>query len=279
MSVTKLVTRRIAKPWGRCRLAPWFADTAEGADQVGEIWFEDPRGGDPDLLIKYLFTSERLSVQVHPDDAAARAAGYPRGKEEAWLVLGVEPPGEVGLGTTRPLSAEELRAAALDGSIETLMDWKQVKAGDFIYSPAGTVHAIGAGVTLIEVQQNVDVTYRLYDYGRPRELHLDAGIAVADARPFAIIDRSRALGQGRTVLTEAGKFVAERWAPTTDTIYIECSSGRPVWLTVIAGQAGDAAAGNVLMVEGDARLPVAAGTDILAAYPGGAVEPAIVRFG
>lgn len=279
MSVTKLVTRRIAKPWGRCRLAPWFADTAEGADQVGEIWFEDPRGGDPDLLIKYLFTSERLSVQVHPDDAAARAAGYPRGKEEAWLVLGVEPPGEVGLGTTRPLSAEELRAAALDGSIETLMDWKQVKAGDFIYSPAGTVHAIGAGVTLIEVQQNVDVTYRLYDYGRPRELHLDAGIAVADARPFAIIDRSRALGQGRTVLTEAGKFVAERWAPTTDSIYIECSSGRPVWLTVIAGQAGDAAAGNVLMVEGDARLSVAAGTDILAAYPGGAVEPTIVRFG
>ena len=279
MSVTKLVTRRIAKPWGRCRLAPWFADTAEGADRVGEIWFEDPRGGDPDLLIKYLFTSERLSVQVHPDDAAARAAGYPRGKEEAWLVLGVEPPGEVGLGTTLPLSAEELRAAALDGSIETLMDWKQVKAGDFIYSPAGTVHAIGAGVTLIEVQQNVDVTYRLYDYGRPRELHLDAGIAVADARPFAIIDRSRALGQGRTVLTEAGKFVAERWAPTTDSIYIECSSGRPVWLTVIAGQAGDAAAGNVLMVEGDARLPVAAGTDILAAYPGGAVEPAIVRFG
>lgn len=279
MSVTKLVTRRIAKPWGRCRLAPWFADTVEGADQVGEIWFEDPRGGDPDLLIKYLFTSERLSVQVHPDDAAARAAGYPRGKEEAWLVLGVEPPGEVGLGTTRPLSAEELRAAALDGSIETLMDWKQVKAGDFIYSPAGTVHAIGAGVTLIEVQQNVDVTYRLYDYGRPRELHLDAGIAVADARPFAIIDRSRALGQGRTVLTEAGKFVAERWAPTTDTIYIECSSGRPVWLTVIAGQAGDAAAGNVLMVEGDVRLSVAAGTDILAAYPGGAVEPAIVRFG
>jgi len=279
MSVTKLVTRRIAKPWGRCRLAPWFADTVEGADQVGEIWFEDPRGGDPDLLIKYLFTSERLSVQVHPDDAAARAAGYPRGKEEAWLVLGVEPPGEVGLGTTLPLSAEELRAAALDGSIETLMDWKQVKAGDFIYSPAGTVHAIGAGVTLIEVQQNVDVTYRLYDYGRPRELHLDAGIAVADARPFAIIDRSRALGQGRTVLTEAGKFVAERWAPTTDSIYIECSSGRPVWLTVIAGQAGDAAAGNVLMVEGDARLPVAAGTDILAAYPGGAVEPAIVRFG
>jgi mannose-6-phosphate isomerase len=177
------------------------------------------------------------------------------------------------------LSAEELRAAALDGSIETLMDWKQVKAGDFIYSPAGTVHAIGAGVTLIEVQQNVDVTYRLYDYGRPRELHLDAGIAVADARPFAIIDRSRALGQGRTVLTEAGKFVAERWAPTTDSIYIECSSGRPVWLTVIAGQAGDAAAGNVLMVEGDARLSVAAGTDILAAYPGGAVEPTIVRFG
>src|SRR3546814_13278228 len=73
---------------------------------------------------------------------------------------------------TRRLSGEELRAAALDGSIEQLMDWKDVKAGDFFFIPAGTVHAIGAGLKLVEVQQNVDVTYRLYDYGRPRELHL-----------------------------------------------------------------------------------------------------------
>src|SRR3546814_12109156 len=85
---------------------------------------------------------------------------------------------------TRRLSGEELRAAALDGSIEQLMDWKDVKAGDFFFIPAGTVHAIGAGLKLVEVQQNVDVTYRLYDYGRPRELHLEDGMVASKAEPY-----------------------------------------------------------------------------------------------
>src|SRR3546814_2738640 len=92
-----------------------------------------------------------------------------RGKDEAWLILAAEPDSTIALGTKRPVGREELRDAALDGSIEDLLDWKPVKAGDFYYSPAGTVHAIGAGITLIEVQQNVDLTYRLYDYGRPRD--------------------------------------------------------------------------------------------------------------
>jgi mannose-6-phosphate isomerase len=89
------------------------------------------------------------------------------------------------MGTRRPLTPEELRDASLSGEIEALMDWKPVQAGDYFYIPAGTVHAIGAGITLVEVQQYADVTYRLYDYGRPRELHLEDGVAVSRAEPYA----------------------------------------------------------------------------------------------
>jgi mannose-6-phosphate isomerase len=155
-------------------------------EPIGEIWFEAPDGADPQLMVKYLFTSERLSIQVHPNDADAHAKGHKRGKDEAWVVLAAEPGATIALGTNRPVSREELRTAALDGSIEQLMHWQPVTAGDVIYSPAGTVHAIGAGLTILEVQQNVDLTYRLYDYGRPRELHLDDGIAVSDPLPFEI---------------------------------------------------------------------------------------------
>jgi mannose-6-phosphate isomerase len=121
------------------------------------------------------------------------------------LILDAEPGATLGMGTLRPLSGEALRETSLSGEIETLMDWKPVKTGDFFYIPAGTVHAIGAGVTLVEVQQNVDVTYRLYDYGRPRELHLDDGVAVSLPAPYsrpatniallddaALLDRSEA---------------------------------------------------------------------------------------
>ncbi len=136
------------------------------------------------LLVKYIFTSEYLSVQVHPNDQQARERGLSAGKTECWYILDAEPGARLGLGLLEPMDADELRAAALDGSIEQLMLWKPVKPGDVFFVPAGTVHAIGAGLTLIEVQQNSDVTYRLYDYGRPRELHLDDGIAVALGEPY-----------------------------------------------------------------------------------------------
>jgi mannose-6-phosphate isomerase len=90
----------------------------------------------------------------------------------------------LGIGFSEPLSSDAMRQAAEDGSIERLMQWHKVRAGDFFYIPAGTVHAIGAGISLIEVQQNSTITYRLYDYGRPRELHLDEGIAVAHGAPY-----------------------------------------------------------------------------------------------
>ena len=132
------------------------------------------------LLVKYLFTSERLSVQVHPDDDAATAAGHDRGKDEAWLILDAEPGAEIAIGLKKQLSTEALKASALDGSIVDRLDWREVAPGDAFYSPAGTLHAIGAGLTLLEVQQNADITYRFFDYGRDRELHLDEAVAAAD---------------------------------------------------------------------------------------------------
>ena len=181
MTATRLRAVPVERVWGRRDLPAGLPRLGDGVP-VGEIWFEPPAGAA--LLVKYLFTAERLSIQVHPDDAAARARGLPRGKDEAWYILDAAPGARIGLGLTREVSREALRAAALDGSIETLLDWRPVSAGQMLYSPAGTIHAIGGGIALIEIQQNLDLTYRLYDYGRPRELHLDDGIAVARAGPW-----------------------------------------------------------------------------------------------
>lgn len=150
--------------------------------RIGEVWFTG--GNDLPLLAKYIFTSERLSVQVHPDDEQARARGLAQGKTECWYILDAEPDAVLGLGLVREVARDELRRSALDGSIEQLVDWRPVRAGDFFFVPAGTVHAIGAGISLLEFQQNTDVTYRLYDYERPRELHLDDGVAVASTGPY-----------------------------------------------------------------------------------------------
>jgi mannose-6-phosphate isomerase len=183
MTAICLATKYVEKPWGRDTLPALFPDGA--GRRIGEVWFDGPQGRHPPLLVKYIFTSERLSIQVHPDDAQGQARGLPGGKSECWLVLAAEPGATLGMGTIEALDGETLRATSLDGRIEALMDWKPVQAGDFFYIPAGTVHAIGAGITLVEVQQNVDVTYRLYDYGRPRELHLEDGVAVSRAEPYA----------------------------------------------------------------------------------------------
>jgi mannose-6-phosphate isomerase len=110
----------------------------------------------------------------------------------------------LGVGTIRPLDADALRDASLSGEIEQLMEWKPVKAGDFFYIPAGTVHAIGAGITLVEVQQYADITYRLYDYVRPRELHLDDGVAVSVAKPYS--DRRSGQARGNMQLVDGPHF-------------------------------------------------------------------------
>ena len=270
MTATLLATHRVEKPWGRHKLWPGFADPAAGGDPVGEIWFQTPGDSTPDLLIKYLFTSEKLSVQVHPNDEQAHAAGLPRGKDECWVILDAEPDSTIALGTKAPVDRDTLRDAALDGSIEGLLDWKPVKAGDFFYSGSGTIHAIGAGITLIEVQQNSETTYRLYDYGRPRELHLDAGVAVSDPVPFVPHPMPGRVAEGRTILVEGPKFVLERWPGGNRTLTLP--DGVTGWLVPVAGEGvADGVAwraGDCLTLAGTAQIEASAGSDLLFAYPG-----------
>lgn len=148
---------------------------------MGEVWYQatPPLS----LLPKLLFTTARLSVQVHPDDLQARARGLGNGKTEMWHVLRAEPGAAIGLGFKRQVTKQEAREASLSGAIEQLIDWIPVQAGDTVFTPAGTVHALGAGLVVCEIQQNSDTTYRLYDYGRPRELHPEEALAVADLGP------------------------------------------------------------------------------------------------
>mgnify|MGYP003346047167 CR=1 FL=1 len=224
-----LEKKRIPKPWGRYDLPHPF----EGApsEKIGEIWFDDA-GTQQDLLVKYLFTSEKLSIQVHPSDQLARQSGLPSGKEECWIVIDAEPGAVLGIGTKVPLSPEDLRIAAIDGSIEQLMDWMPVSRGDLFYIPPGTVHAIGGGVSIIEVQQNADITYRLYDYGRPRDLHLDDGIKAAIAKPYEEHMHSRIDLACEEHIFDGPKFAL--W--TISDWPADLLSGEPVQLIPLRGQ-------------------------------------------
>ena len=186
--------------WGVERLPKWYPQPEPGRP-VGEAWLtaaeceaetgemlgELARGnpaafgadtnGFP-LLIKMLFPREKLSVQVHPNDAEAQALGHPRGKTECWYIVQAEPGATVAVGLKEPMTGEQVRAAIADQTLEGKLRHLPVKAWDMVYVDAGTVHAIGPGVTVLETQEYSDITYRLYDYGRPRELHVEQGLAV-----------------------------------------------------------------------------------------------------
>ena len=173
--LTRLTPRFVPKVWGSTDLEPWYRDRGE---KIGEVWFE----GLPDLplLIKFLFTTEPLSVQVHPE-----------GKTEMWHILAAEPGAKIAAGFREPITEQRLRESALSGEIQQLLEWHEARPGDTFFIPAGTVHAIGAGLTLCEIQQWSDVTYRLFDYGRPRELHLDEGVRVSRMGPHAARQKAR----------------------------------------------------------------------------------------
>ncbi|HYL38363.1 MAG TPA: class I mannose-6-phosphate isomerase [Bryobacteraceae bacterium] len=169
----RLSTRFLEKEsWGAQDLAPWYPSPEK---KIGEVWFE----ADIPLLVKFLFTSDRLSVQVHPDDAFAALHEKSLGKTEMWYVLRADPGAQLAIGFRETLTRDRLRESALSGEIVNLLNWISVEAGHAFFLPAGTVHAIGPGLALCEIQQNSDVTYRLYDYGRPRELHLEKALQVA----------------------------------------------------------------------------------------------------
>ena len=129
------------------------------------------------LLVKFLFPGDKLSVQVHPDDEQAKKDGYPCGKTECWYVLRAEPGAQVALGLKPGTTLDDFRHAIEQTRAEELLNWVDVFAGDMLYVAAGTVHTIGGGMVLVETQQTSDTTYRMYDYGRGRELHLEEGLA------------------------------------------------------------------------------------------------------
>lgn len=129
------------------------------------------------LLMKFLMPKEKLSVQVHPDDEGARKIGQACGKTECWYVLAAERGAQVGLGLKHGVTRDEVKKAIVENRLEPLMNWVDIKPGDLVYVDAGTIHAIGPGSIIVETQQNSDTTYRLYDYGRGRELHIEQGMA------------------------------------------------------------------------------------------------------
>ena len=197
-------TRRIepqffSKIWGTPHIDPWFAP--RGEEKTGEVWF--PAN---DLLIKFLFTSGDLSVQVHPDDQYARVNENSRGKTEAWHILRTDPGARIALGFNERIDRERIVPLAESGEIMDLLNWIAVSPGETYFVPPGTVHAIGAGVALCEIQQYSDITYRLYDYGRGRELHLRAAGDVARAEAHPGRSEPKDLGDGVRLWVDCEHF-------------------------------------------------------------------------
>ena len=273
MSIEHARAHSVAKPWGVMDLRPW--SESQDAVPVGEIRYERPdrASADPSLLLKLLFTSERLSIQVHPDDASAHAIGLPNGKTEAWYVLSAAPDAKVGLGLTRRLTPQQLREAVADGTILDLVRWRSAAAGDTISVPAGTIHAIGAGLVVAEIQQNSDATFRLFDYGRARDLHVESAIAVANAGPADLAVEPRRLTGERTLLVSGPYFVFERIDLLPNSKW-HLEVGAETWLLVIAGVgiagSSDVAPGDVVFAQADrvALQAGASGMAALVAYPG-----------
>jgi mannose-6-phosphate isomerase len=157
------------------------------------------------LLVKFIFTSERLSVQLHPADGD----GVPRGKTEMWHILEAAPGATIAMGFKEAVTREQLREATRTGEIEQLLRWVPVSAGETYVIPAHTVHAIGGGIMLCEIQQNSDVTYRLWDYGRPREIHVEQAVPLCDLGVHPGARTAIARGDGRREIGASPYFVTE----------------------------------------------------------------------
>ena len=228
----------VNRVWGWTNLEPWFAQTAHG-DPIGEVWLtgddcvaetgpwaglklseifaehRDPmlgptsRGESSPLLIKALFAREKLSVQVHPDDAMARKYGFPRGKTECWYALAADPGAQVACGLKPGVTVVRVRAAIADGSLEQDLNVIPIAAGEMIFVDSGTVHAIWPGSVILETQQNSDITYRMFDYGRPRELHIEKSLEAMRLSTHAGKIEPHVLPD-RTLLLDAEYFRIER---------------------------------------------------------------------
>jgi mannose-6-phosphate isomerase len=234
----RIEPRFTGRVWGFCDLRPWYDRVAEG-EPIGEVWLTGDdclvatgahagtrlaalfteegetllgRGApstDSPLLIKTIFAREKLSVQVHPDDKMAQKYGEPRGKTECWYALAAEPGAEVAVGVKPGTTLEQIEEEIEAGTLEASLNAVPVTAGEMIFVDAGTIHAIWPGSILLETQQNCDLTYRMFDYGRGRELHIQRSL---EATKLATRAGKIALRQlaDRTVLIDAEYFRVER---------------------------------------------------------------------
>jgi mannose-6-phosphate isomerase len=258
--------------------SPWSSAGNPDCDTIGEIWYERSALADPDpsLLLKLLFTNQPLSIQVHPNDAYAQSNGLPNGKNEAWYVLSAALGAKVAVGLKRRLNAQQLRHAVNDGSISDLVAWQEVSPGDTIFVAAGTIHAIGAGLVIAEIQQRSDTTFRLFDHGRGRELNVEDAIAVADAGPASGRVTPKRLSETRMLLASNAHFIFERidLAPNSNWCL---EAKQETWLLVVRGSTR---AGSFDLTTGDAAFAQAdrlnlcagrAGLTALVAYTGSLV--------
>jgi len=252
-------------------LLPWYDKTiAENEQPIGEAWLTGPEcvvetgphqgqtlawlaaqnaaellgpfaaEGDYPLLMKLIFPTDKLSVQVHPDDALAQETGFARGKTECWYFLDAEKGARIDLGLRPGTTLEQVEAAIAEGSLEERMQQVRVKAGDMVFVDAGTVHAIGPGVVLLETQQQCDLTYRMYDYGRPRELHVKQGLRATRLQTAAGKVRPRQMeshGGLHSRLIEQRYFMVDRYDIRAGETVLVPPSDVPRTLVGLAGDA------------------------------------------
>jgi mannose-6-phosphate isomerase len=283
LTIEQAIVRTKPKPWGSLDLRPWSeASTTDGP--IGELWFERPGRAAPEtaLLLKLLFTTAPLSIQVHPDDAFARSIGLANGKTEAWYILSATAGAEVALGLNYPRSAVELRTAITDGTIANILHWHPVHQGDVFFIPAGTIHAIGAGIVLAEIQQHSDATFRLFDYGRQRELHIENAVAIATTGPREDQAPPERLSGARTVLTVNPHFALEQIDLLPGSVWM-LDAPKETWLLAIEGHAQLGATrlslGQAVFLQAD-HADIEAGADglkALLAYPGPTINPDALR--
>src|SRR5579863_3586540 len=229
----------VGRVWGYHDLRPWYDRTASSTEPIGEVWLTGdackiasgaqaektlgqlfaempaemlgdaaPAGQSP-LLVKVIFAREKLSVQVHPDDRLAQKYGQPRGKTECWYALHAESEAQVAAGLRPGVTMEDIRSGIEQGNLEESLNILRIKTGDMVYVDAGTVHAIWPGSILLETQQNSDITYRTYDYGRPRELHIEKSLEAMRLATRAGKIPPRHLAD-RTILVDEDYFCVER---------------------------------------------------------------------
>jgi mannose-6-phosphate isomerase len=247
-----------------------------GADLMGGA---DPAAPFP-LLTKLIDARAALSVQVHPDDAyARRVEGAPNGKTECWCVLEADPGAEIVLGWNRATTREEYLERVREASLDDVLRRVPARPGDAFYLPAGTLHAIGAGIVLFETQQTSDLTYRIYDYdrrgadGKPRELHVDKAADVLDYRQShagALHPLSYELdGLRRTTLVADRNFIVERIALPAERRGIDLD-GMPLVVQALGDSVELEARGQTLYLEPYQSAVVPAALDVVMVRAAGA---------